>query len=35
MAELIFALLSLATLFALAMNRAPLWAWALAVAFSP
>jgi len=34
MAELIFALLSLAALFALAMNRAPLWAWALAVAAS-
>jgi len=32
MAELIFALLLLATLFALAMNRAPLWAWALAMA---
>ena len=32
MAELIFALLSLAVLFALAMNRAPLLAWALAVA---
>jgi len=31
MAELIFTLLSLAALFALAMNRAPLWAWALAV----
>ena len=32
MAELIFALLSLAALFALAMNRAPLWAWAAAIA---
>ncbi len=32
MAELIFAAISLATLFALAMNRAPLRAWALAVA---
>jgi len=32
MAELIFAGLSLAALFALAMNRAPLWLWALAVA---
>ncbi len=32
MAELVFTLLSLAALFALAMNRAPLWAWALAVA---
>src|SRR6478752_2287562 len=32
MAELIFAFLSLAALFALAINRAPLWAWALAVA---
>ena len=33
MAELIFTFLSLAALFALAMNRAPLWAWALAVVF--
>ena len=32
MAELIFAGLALAALFALAMNRAPLWLWALAVA---
>ncbi len=32
MAELIFAGLSLAALFALAMNRAPLWLWALAAA---
>jgi len=32
MAELIFALLSLTALFALAMNRAPLWAWAAAIA---
>ena len=32
MAELIFASLSLAALFALAMNRAPLWLWALAAA---
>jgi acyl-CoA dehydrogenase len=32
MAELIFAAISLAALFALAMNRAPLRAWALAVA---
>ena len=32
MAELIFALLSLAALFALAMNRAPLRAWAVAIA---
>ena len=32
MAELIFALLSLTAVFALAMNRAPLRAWALAVA---
>jgi acyl-CoA dehydrogenase len=32
MAQLIFTLISLATLFALAMNRAPLWLWALAVA---
>ena len=32
MAELIFAGLALAALFALAMNRAPLWLWALAAA---
>ena len=32
MAELIFALLSLAALFALAMNRAPLRTWAVAIA---
>jgi acyl-CoA dehydrogenase len=32
MAEFMFMLLSLAALFALAMNRAPLWAWVLAVA---
>jgi acyl-CoA dehydrogenase len=32
MAELVFILLSLAALFALAMQRAPLWGWALAVA---
>jgi acyl-CoA dehydrogenase len=32
MAEVIFAALALIALFALAMNRAPLWAWALGVA---
>ena len=32
MAEVIFTAFSLAALFGLAMNRAPLWAWALAVA---
>jgi acyl-CoA dehydrogenase len=32
MAELIFAVLSLLALFGLAMNRAPLWGWAVALA---
>ncbi len=32
MAELIFLLIALAALFALAMNRAPLWAWSAFVA---
>jgi acyl-CoA dehydrogenase len=34
MAELIFAGLAVAALFALAMNRAPLWLWALAAAIT-